>query len=226
MSNKLFIIGTDTEVGKTYVTVGLLKTLQIKGYSAIGVKPVSSGGTLINNRIINQDALALQQASSVQLPYTSINPFSFEPAIAPHLAAGQTLLTVQNITTTLTDTLNYPCDFILIEGAGGLAVPLNDKETLIDLLHHYAYPIILVVGIKLGCINHSLLTYQVMQQKKLHLAGWVANIIEKETLEKNSIIKTIQSWLNIPFLGKIPYNGTPENHLLIDTLFKNCRVPR
>lgn len=212
MSLKIFITGTDTGVGKTYVTVGLLKFFNQNGFSTIGVKPVASGGRYIQQQLINQDAHNLLYASSIQLDYHQINPFSFAPPIAPHIAAKQENidLTIQTIRTKLSPVLSYPCDIQLIEGVGGWSVPLNDKETMGDFVSHYQLPIIMVVGIRLGCINHAILTYQVIQSQNLPILGWVANIIDKNVLQESEIIKTIQSWLNIPCLAVIPHNKKPE----------------
>ncbi len=200
------------------MTVGLLKALHQRNLSTLGIKPIASGGQQIKGQVFNEDALALQQASSVQLDYRYINPFSFQAPIAPHIAAANTstVLTVADITTQLDYAVNYPCDAIIIEGAGGWLVPLNKNETMADIAVHYQCGVILVVGIRLGCINHSFLTYQAIQQTKLSVLGWVANCIDPETLEKNAVIETIKARLNIPLLGIVPFGAEAQNYLTIE----------
>src|SRR5262249_50518062 len=150
---KVFITGTDTNVGKTYVSTGLLKAFNQLGYSTLGLKPIASGCDWIDGKLRNSDALALQQASSLKLDYEQINPFAFEPPIAPHIAGNKLglRLDVKNLTDALQPTLELNADIQIIEGAGGWHVPLNDRESMADLVKHLNLPVILIVGIKLGC---------------------------------------------------------------------------
>lgn len=176
-----FITGTDTNVGKTFVSVQLLKKLASLGLSTIALKPIASGCLPTPHGLVNDDALALQQAATVSLPYTAVNPYAFEPPIAPHIAAAQAgvALSVENLIETLTPILNTKAEVKLIEGAGGWLLPLNAQETLADYVTSIQAQVILVVDLKLGCLNHALLTAEAIQQRGLTLAGWVANSVSE-----------------------------------------------
>lgn len=173
---RFFVTGTDTGVGKTFMSVRLLEAANRAGLKTIGIKPVASGCVLQQNRLVNDDALKLQAAASIKLPYEHINPFAFEPAIAPHLASP-TPLSVSCIVSALQPALSTPADWVLIEGAGGWLCPLNQHETLADVASALACEIILVVKMQLGCLNHALLTAEAITQRGLTLAGWIPNTI-------------------------------------------------
>ena len=202
-----FITGTDTNIGKTYVATRLLTEYQQQGKSAIGLKPIASGAIQQHNALVNEDALLLQQASSINIPLPNINPFVFEPAIAPHIAAMQANITLscQTIKEEIMRTMgNYVADHYLIEGAGGLLVPINDTETIADLIKLLNLPIILIVGIKLGCINHALLTNDYILQHKLPFAGWIANCLDANCAKQNAIIETLNKKMAAPCLRVMP----------------------
>jgi dethiobiotin synthetase len=209
MSIKLFIAGTDTNIGKTYISVGLLHQFNQQGLSTIGIKPIASGATIQHGQLVNNDALLLQHAASIKLAYHHINPFTFEPAIAPHLAAAlsRRCLTISQLTGLTSIAMSHPADICLIEGAGGWRVPLNDTETMADYAIQQTCKVILVVGIKLGCINHAILTYQSMQQDQANVIGWIANKVEPDTPYADEIIQTLQRWLHIPCLGVVHHGG-------------------
>lgn len=182
---KIFIAGTDTEIGKTYVSKQLLLAYNQQGYSTIGLKPVASGCKRINNQLYNEDTLALQEAASIKLSHDEITPFAFEPAIAPHIAAQEAgnQLSVNNITNALSQTINKTnADICIIEGCGGWYTPLNSKESMADVVTALDLPVILVVGIRLGCINHALLTEQAILKDGANLMGWIANPIDPHML--------------------------------------------
>lgn len=211
-----FITGTDTEVGKTIFAGELLQQLGNQGYKTAGLKPVASGCVETSQGLLNIDALYLQKRSNTQFPYAWVNPFAFKEAIAPNIAAqmaGATL-TVANIMQACQPILTSHIDWLVIEGAGGWQVPLNNVETMADLAKAFGFPIILVVKLRLGCINQAILTYQNILNMKLEMFGWVANegnikemgTIVDYTLIKNENIKTIQRYLPVPFLGVIPYD--------------------
>jgi dethiobiotin synthetase len=210
MSLKYFITGTDTNVGKTYITCSLLKCFEKQGYSTLGLKPLASGCNEVEGVLYNEDALLLQKASSISVDYSTINPFAFEDPIAPHLAAqkaGQKI-SVEIIQKNLLQTFEtYPCDLTLIEGAGGWLLPLNEKETLADLALLLAIPVIMVVGMRLGCINHALLTCEAMKQQRIPLKGWIANCIPPSMLALDENIETLQGKIEAPCLGVIPWGG-------------------
>lgn len=214
---KLFVTGTDTEIGKTYIAVGLVHYFNQKGLSTIGLKPVASGCTFEGNRLINRDALKLQKAASVNLPYHMVNPFSFEPAIAPHIAAldGQTNLSINRLTNACVNAFETRADVAIIEGAGGWMTPLNEQETLADFVSHMDFSVILVVGMRLGCLNHALLTYQSIKHSGCKVRGWVANCIEPNMEVFKDNLETLRNWINAPCLGVIGHNKTPESRLTL-----------
>jgi len=194
MKKAYFITGTDTNVGKTYVTVDLLKHFNQQGKKTAALKPIASGCEQTVDGLRNNDAILLQNAMSMDFPYHHINPFAFEPPIAPHLAAEEnnTELTVKNVIKSCNPILNSDYDVLLIEGVGGWNVPLNDKEYLPDLAAAFGFPVILVVAIRLGCLNHALMTWQNMKARNTPIAGWIANCIDPEMLYQQENIATLE----------------------------------
>ncbi|MGY1450387.1 dethiobiotin synthase [Pseudomonas chlororaphis] len=206
MSQAYFVTGTDTDVGKTTVAAGLLHAARLSGLSTAAGKPVASGCELTPKGLRNADALALLAECSLPLTYDEVNPLAFEPAIAPHLAAREAgvALTVQALLAPMRQVLAKGADFTLIEGAGGWRVPLADQDNLSDLAMALGLPVILVVGVRLGCINHALLTAEAIAQDGLQLAGWVANIIEPKTSRLEENLATLAERLPAPCLGRVP----------------------
>jgi dethiobiotin synthetase len=219
---KLFVTGTDTNVGKTYVSCGLLKWLNNAGLSTIALKPVSSGCQQSVQGLINDDALALQQAASIHLPLTTINPFAFEPPVAPHIPAEQNniQLTAQNIVGKCQDALSTPADIHLIEGVGGWFMPLNASETMADVAQQLNAGIIMVVGMRLGCLSHALLTYQAIKQKNCHLIGWIANCIDSDMLFLQENIMMLQQQISAPLMGVVHYQAVVEECLISVKFFQ------
>lgn len=217
MSFKLFITGTDTNVGKTYISVGILRAFNALNYRTIGLKPLATGCHLTNGILYNEDALALQAAASVPMQYAHVNPFAFAPPIAPHIAAAQQKveLNCRSLQTSLQPALEISADLHLIEGAGGWLLPLNEKETMADFIIHYQFPVILVVGIRLGCLNHALLTFKAMQHQSVKIIGWVANCIDPSCLQIDDNITTLEKCLPIPCVGIVPHQGHAESQLNI-----------
>jgi len=209
-NNKFFITGTDTGVGKTYISTSLIKSFNALGYSTIGIKPVSSGCKLQGNSLVNEDALSLQQVSSIYLDYPQVNPFAFERPIAPNIAALQTAtdLSVKNIIQKTQFALTTCADVHIIEGVGGWFVPLNADETMADYVIQSELQVILVVGIRLGCLNHALLTYHAIQNSRAPLVGWIANCFQSEKeRETTAIIATLKKWLKIPCLSVVDFQA-------------------
>ncbi|AUG04681.1 dethiobiotin synthase [Pseudomonas sp. 09C 129] len=206
MSRAYFVTGTDTDVGKTTVAAGLLHAARLSGLSTAAGKPVASGCELTPAGLRNADALALLAECSLPLTYDEVNPLAFEPAIAPHLAAREAgmALTVQALLAPMRQVLAKGADFTLIEGAGGWRVPLADQDNLSDLAMALDLPVILVVGVRLGCINHALLTAEAIAQDGLQLAGWVANIIEPKTSRLEENLAALAERLPAPCLGRVP----------------------
>lgn len=211
-----FVTGTDTEVGKTRMSCAMLSAAKNKGFHTVGFKPIASGCEIVNGELHNEDALALQQTATIKLPYKSINPFAFREAIAPHLAArlANVDLSVKelvehfkNVSTSFNQTAKQ---FTLIEGAGGWFVPLNTTETLADFVSAIQVPVILVVNIRLGCINHALLTEHAILNTGLVFAGWIANCATPDCHEKTDIIVTLKNRLRAPCLGEVPYSNDQD----------------
>lgn len=215
MSIKLFVTGTDTDAGKTYVTSGILTAFKKQKYSTLGIKPIASGSILHEGILKNSDALTLQEASSIKLHYHHINPIAFEPAIAPHIAANQQgrTITVHELKQQTQYALQYPADICLVEGAGGWYVPLNDKETLADYVKAVDLKVLLVVGMRLGCINHAILTYKAIVHDKIPIVGWIANCIDPTMQALQENLTTLKKWLHVPCLGVISYQQEIFNTL-------------
>lgn len=214
MSPDYFITGTDTDVGKTTVAAGLLQAARAAGLSTAAGKPVASGCEVTPEGLRNADALALMAQCTLALSYEEVNPVAFEPAIAPHIAAREAgvALTVQALLTPMQHILRQRADFTLIEGAGGWRVPLSGQDSLSDVAQGLDLPVILVVGVRLGCISHALLTAEAIAQDGLQLAGWVANIIDPKTSRLEENLATLAERLPAPCLGRVPKlkSPTPE----------------
>ena len=206
MSTAFFIAGTDTDAGKTTVACGLLHAARRAGLSTAAAKPVASGCAVTPAGLRNGDALALLGECSLALDYAEVNPFAFAPAIAPHLAAREVgvELTVAALLPAVRRVLARGADFTLVEGAGGWRVPLAGRENLSDLAVALGLPVILVVGVRLGCINHAVLTAEAIARDGLELAGWVANVIVPHTSRLDENLATLAERLPAPCLGRIP----------------------
>lgn len=206
MKNTYFVTGTDTGVGKTLVTAALLHLADKQGLKAFGLKPVAAGCESTPQGPRNEDALLLQAHSNVQMPYEQINPISLGAAKAPHIAAVEEgrRLSLDRLVGLCRGSLMQPADLRLIEGAGGWRVPLNDRENLSGLAIQLQTPVILVIGLRLGCLNHALLTAEAIQRDGLALAGWVASEIEPDMDSKAENIATLKTQLPAPCLGVIP----------------------
>lgn len=179
-----FITGTDTGVGKTHVACKLIADYVAQGLKVVGMKPIAAGEDFVDGKWVNDDLLKLEAASNVKAPRELINPYSFKPAIAPHIAAEKAGINIEiAVIKQAFAQLQQLADIVIVEGAGGFLVPLNsaplnDMQTIADLAIALDIPVILVVGMRLGCINHSLLTAEAIQARNLHLHGWVANYID------------------------------------------------
>lgn len=203
---RFFVAGTDTGVGKTLVTSALLLAARQRGFSTLGLKPVAAGCEQTDAGLRNDDAVALQAASTVAVSYDQVNPIALREAIAPHLAAKHEGRSLQAARLAgLCRGALSKADLVLIEGAGGWRVPLTGRETLAQLAVELQLPVILVVGIRLGCLNHALLTAEAVRNDRLQLAGWVANVIDPETAFIDENIETLERWLGAPRLATLPY---------------------
>jgi dethiobiotin synthetase len=198
-----FVTGTDTHVGKTLISCALLHGFAAQGKSVVGMKPVAAG---CNNDGQNEDVVQLRAASNVEVSNELTNPFCFLPAIAPHLAAQQAGIEIQ--LPRILDAyqkLGAQAEVIIVEGVGGLCVPLNAQQDSADMLKALGLPIILVVGIRLGCLNHALLTVEAINARGLTLAAWVANIIDENMPHLEENIAALQQRIAAPLLGIVPF---------------------
>lgn len=203
-----FVTGTDTGVGKTTVTVRLMQHFTAQGLKVVAMKPVASGCEWGDGRWQNEDVMQLTAASNVQAPPELVNPYCFQPAIAPHIAAAQAGVEIQlHVIKTAYTALTALADVVIVEGAGGLLVPLNATQTMGDLLRVLELPALVVVGMRLGCINHALLTRQVLQQQQLPFGGWVANHIDPDMRMPQENLQTLVDWLQQPPVLQLPYQG-------------------
>lgn len=208
MSQAFFVTGTDTGVGKTHVTCALLHATRQRGFTAVGMKPVAAGVEADGR---NEDVVRLLAASSVTPPPEWANPFLYAPAIAPHIAAREAGRPIDIATIRRAfERLQTLADVVWVEGVGGFRVPLDEKRDTADLARALALPVILVVGMRLGCLNHALLTAEAIEGRGLRLAGWVANRIDPAMARFEENLETLRARLTAPSLGVIPYGATPD----------------
>lgn len=209
MSRGLFVTGTDTEIGKTWCSLGLIARLQQDGHRVAAMKPVASGCHIAaEGSLRNDDALKLQSQASSLLPYELVNPYAFEPAIAPHIAAMQSGTTIRLETiVSHFEQLRQRADITVVEGVGGWQVPLNDSQYVADLAHALGLPVILVVGLRLGCINHALLSAESIRARGCTLAGWIGNSVDPDMQQQDVNIQSIAERIGAPLLGIIPNMG-------------------
>lgn len=205
-----FIAGTDTGVGKTFMTTRFLKQFNQLGFRTIGIKPVASGCEVTAGGLRNDDALQLQAAASVDLPYELVNPITFEPPISPNLAAefNNYSLTADAVVRACQPALEQEADIFLVEGAGGWLAPINDRETMADVAIQLGFPVILVVGLRLGCLNHTRLTVASMRASGVPIVGWVANAVDGafEAMQENQ--DYLARVLGVPLLGCQSWGST------------------
>lgn len=209
---RYFITGTDTEVGKTFTSCVLLEAFKQQGLKTLALKPLAAGCETVDGELRNDDAQQLMQHMTESLPYDQVNPYALVEPMAPHLAAqreGRRLL-VSRIAGMVRGSLMQPADVTLVEGAGGWYVPLNDHETLADLVREVQLPVIMVVGMRLGCLNHAILTARAVQRDGLRMAGWVANCIDPDMPVLQENIDTLKRLLSAPCLGVIPHQTSPD----------------
>lgn len=210
MARGYFITGTDTDSGKTVITLGVMQWLQSRGLQVAGMKPVASGAEQTAAGLRNSDARQLRAQASRVAPYGLVNPYCFRPPVAPHLAAlraGQ-VIEFDQIARCF-EQLAGTADRVVVEGAGGWRVPLGAGRTMGDLALALDLPVILVVGMRLGCINHALLSAESIRAAGLPLAGWIGNQVDPAMREFDANIDTLREWLDAPCLGVVPHLELP-----------------
>ena len=219
-----FVTGTDTGVGKTLISCALLHAFAAQGLRVVGMKPVAAG---CDEDEHNEDAKKLRAASNILATYGQINPYSLFPPIAPHIAARNVGVRIDlaRILTSFRELVSQ-ADVVIVEGIGGFKVPLNEQQDSVDLMQQMELPVILVVGMRLGCINHALLTAGAIEVSGLKLAGWVANVLDADMAALPDHIAALEQRLAAPLLGVVEYQAQPDarvvaTHLNVELLNKN-----
>ena len=206
-----FVTGTDTEIGKTYATCALLHAARAQGLTALGMKPVAAGTDMVGGKRMNEDVAALRAASSFDPGLALLNPWCLASPIAPHIAAAEE--GVRIAPAPIIDALGalrQRADVVLVEGVGGFRVPLTDDYDSADLATELALPVILVVGLRLGCISHALLTVEAIERRGLNLAGWIGNRIDPQMLRAEQNIESLRERIAAPLLGVLPWSEHPD----------------
>jgi len=207
----LFVTGTDTGVGKTLISCALLRAYAAAGNSTVGMKPVAAGCESGRDGLRCEDVESLRQASSVQAPLDLVNPYAFAPPVAPHIAAAEVGVTIElarirRAYLALTDL----ADKVVVEGVGGFRVPLDEHSDTADLAQLLGLPVVLVVGMRLGCLSHALLTVEAIAARGLPLAGWVANRVDAEMASFDANLAALQQRIVAPLLGVVAYESQPD----------------
>jgi dethiobiotin synthetase len=222
-----FITGTDTDCGKTEIALGLMAAWQAQGHRVLGMKPVATGCDPSPAGLRNGDALRLQAQGSTAAPYDLINPYAFAPPIAPHLAAGQAGIEIAaGPILAAYRALAAAAERVVVEGVGGWRVPLGTHLSVSDLPRVLDLPVILVVGLKLGCLNHALLTAESIRAQGATLAGWVGNGIDRRMQAADENIATLAALLAAPCLGVVPWLAQPAPDTLAALLRLDLLVTR
>src|SRR6266702_2872194 len=202
----IFVTGTDTGVGKTLVAVSLVKALVMHGLRVSVMKPIASGSEHTPEGLRNADALALAAASNVAAPYAAVNPYCFEPAISPHIAAEEARIGVDmHVIAQGFETLAARADLVVVEGAGGWYAPISESQAMADLPKLLDIPVLLVVGLRLGCLNHALLTKRAIEADGAEFAGWVANSIDPTLERRAQNLTTLEHRLGAKPLAELPH---------------------
>ena len=217
MQRGYFITGTDTDVGKTWATIALMQYFKHQGKSVVGMKPVAAGCFKHNGSFCNDDALLIQAHSSIPIEYALINPYAYEAPVSPHIAGGNNPVNLDTVLACFNQ-LKEQVEIVLVEGAGGWYSPINMQEDNADLAKTLALPVILVVAIRLGCINHAKLSYQAILYSGVKCAGWIAVCNDPGMLQLEENIGTIKKTLDAPLLGVLPYCAAADFDALAEAI--------
>lgn len=206
MAKGVFITGTDTGVGKTWFTLALMQAFKKRGYKTNGMKPVATGGSYINGKLMNDDARLIFQHCDEPVNYEHINPFVFEAPVSPNFAARNAgeIVELDQIVANYNQ-LASACDIVAVEGIGGWRVPLSDKIGTADLVRELELPVILVVGLRLGCINHAILTAEAIKADGINLCGWVSNQLDKDYLHREDTAELLNEVLACPNIANLDH---------------------
>ena len=215
----IFVTGTDTSCGKTEIALALMEAMRQSGKVVLGMKPVASGCERTPEGLRNQDARRLQAQGNHQLLYEQVNPYAFKPPIAPHIAADQAGVRIEpEVIAATAGLLAAESDFLVVEGVGGWHVPLAPSLFASDLPLVMDLPVILVSGLRLGCINHSLLTVESIRLSGARLAGWIANQIDPDMLVRDENLATLVALIDAPCLGLVPRMPFPDPRQIAEHL--------
>lgn len=219
-----FVTGTDTGVGKTLIACALIHVLVSRGRRVAAMKPVAAGATWVGTELVNEDVEQLIAASNVTAPRKLVNPYCFEPAVAPHIAAAEagTGIDLERIVSAR-DALARDADMLVAEGAGGFYVPISGPYTMADVAQRLGLPVILVVGLRLGCLNHALLTVEAVQSRGLRLAGWIANQVDSGMERVTENVAELSSRMGAPCLGRVGFSDVPDPRQ-VARLFDPARI--
>jgi len=210
VTRSYFLTGTDTGVGKTLVAAALIRRLRESGVAVAGMKPVAAGVVAGPDGPANEDALLLQAEASIRHAYATVNPWLFEPAIAPHLAAAEAGIVIGTDRIAAAHVLLCAsAQVVIAEGAGGFLVPLDDRRSMAELPALLGMDVILVVGLRLGCLNHAFLTAEAVAARGLTLAGWVGNSLAPDFPRRQANIATLAAGIAAPCLGIVPWMAEP-----------------
>ena len=202
----LFVTGTDTGVGKTLIACALLHAFAARGLRAVGMKPVAAGAELVAGSRRNEDVEQLLAAASVAAPRDLVNPYCFTPPIAPHIAAEGAGVTIElDRIVQCHAGLMALADVVIVEGVGGFRVPLGPTADTAQLAARLALPVVLVVGMRLGCLNHALLTAEAIAARGLVLAGWVANHVDPDMAAADDNVRALEARLAAPLIARVAY---------------------
>jgi len=205
-----FVTGTDTEIGKTFAACDLVRHLVSSGQRVAVAKPIASGGEHTRDGLRNEDALALMAASNVRASYDLVNPYCFAPPIAPHLAASAVGVEIE-LQRAARITREVEADWLVVEGAGGWSIPLDEQRMLCDLARAFTTQVLLVVGLRLGCINHALLSARQIRRDGFELVGWVANHVDPDMLAQEGNLETLDRLIDAPRICTLPFAGQPPD---------------
>ena len=207
---RIVVAGTDTDIGKTHVSAALLAKARLSGENPIGLKPVAAGADYRDGQAYSDDAARLALGAGFDGPLEAINPYLFEPPIAPHVAADQVGVELSALEIAgWAEQQAAQHSHALLEGAGGWRVPLNEQEYFSDIASHLQWDVVLVVGMRLGCISHALLTAEAIRSDGLNLAGWVANRVDPQQAVFEQNLQTLKKRLSAPLLGVVDHSDCP-----------------
>ncbi len=223
MTRGYFVTGTDTGVGKTRISLGLMRLLQSQGHVVTGMKPVASGCHSTPAGIVSDDALQLQAQASFTVPYHQVNPYAFQPAIAPHLAAKASGVRIEvEVIKAAIAAVTEAADRVVVEGVGGWMVPIDSTRTMADVAAALGLPVVMVVGVRLGCINHALLTAAAIQAADVQFAGWIANRLDPACEAEDETVASLRERLAAPCLGEVDYIAGERS---VAEQFSGIRLP-